>query len=29
VKRSVYPEAERVWPGHQMEAFINVQFVSQ
>src|SRR5262249_28185516 len=29
VKRSVYPEAERVWAGHQMEAFINVQFISR
>ena len=29
VRRSIYPEVERVWAGHQMEAFINVQFVSQ
>ena len=29
VKRSVFPEAEEAWAGHQMEAFINVRFVSQ
>ncbi|MGC2694405.1 MAG: hypothetical protein WA738_01295 [Candidatus Angelobacter sp.] len=29
VRRSVYPQRKEVWPGRQMEAFINVQFVSQ
>jgi hypothetical protein len=29
VKRGTYPQVERAWAGHQMEAFINVQFVSQ
>jgi hypothetical protein len=29
VKRSHYPEVGRAWAGHQMEAFIYVQFVSQ
>ncbi|HKV91852.1 MAG TPA: hypothetical protein VJW20_04815 [Candidatus Angelobacter sp.] len=29
VKRGVYPQVERMWAGHQMEAFINVRFVSQ
>jgi hypothetical protein len=29
VKRGIYPQVERAWAGHQMEAFINVEFVSQ
>jgi hypothetical protein len=29
VKRGVYPQVERTWAGHQMEAFINVEFISQ
>lgn len=29
VKRGTYPQVQRVWAGHQMEAFINVEFVSQ
>ena len=29
VKRGLYPQVERVWAGHQMEAFINVEFVSR
>jgi len=29
VKRSTYPRVERTGDGHQLEAFINVQFVSQ
>jgi Gram-negative bacterial TonB protein C-terminal len=30
VRRSAFPQqARQAWPGHQIEAFINVQFVSQ
>lgn len=29
IKRGIYPRVEQVWAGHQMEAFINVEFVSQ
>lgn len=29
VRRSVHPQIERAWAGHQIEAFIYVQFVSQ